>query len=534
MSMPRSFAVHDRSRALRDALAISMAALLLMMGEVAQATIDGAPISIEWIIDGGGLSAINTVVGPGRELDCSLSSELMCLLGYGGPGFYVDVSATGIELGGTSSNHTFTGGTSSEGARVTLTDLVNFVEDAQLISSGLSPAPEAKPAFASVFVDFFNRSGDTTTGTFVALTTTTTPDPVPGPQGSLISAIETTEETGYSRFTIPSMSPQGTLAYGAFSTGQLDIRVFDGNSASTVTDSIQNPLLVNVNPIDVNDAGDVTFWTFTAIERIFLVDGLGTTLLATGSSTELSRTPKLNNPGVVVFDRVYQIIASDHGIETIIEPATAPTPIGGSSPAINDAGLVAFLGFHGAVGNPDRGIYAGSGGALENWMNAGASSTDFLQGVQGLTESGEAVFRSTLDGGGAGIFVASAQGLRTVATTLEGYSGLSSTPGINNGGIVTVGSEDTILIETASGLQHVVGVGDGIGGWPITQIGFIGAIDDTGRIAFQAELANGTDGIYIARLAEDIPGLSATAQLGLVVLLGAAAWIRSNASASKA
>jgi hypothetical protein len=167
-------------------------------------------------------------------------------------------------------------------------------------------------------------------------------------------------------------------------------------------------------------------------------------------------------------------------------------------------------------------------------MNAGASSTDFLQGVQGLTESGEAVFRSTLDGGGAGIFVASAQGLRTVATTLEGYSGLSSTPGINNGGIVTVGSEDTILIETASGLQHVVGVGDGIGGWPITQIGFIGAIDDTGRIAFQAELANGTDGIYIARLAEDIPGLSATAQLGLVVLLGAAAWIRSNASASKA
>ena len=106
--------------------------------------------------------------------------------------------------------------------------------------------------------------------------------------------------------------------------------------------------------------------------------------------------------------------------------------------------------------------------------------------------------------GGSGVFRGDGSSIQTAATTGAAYSGFGSFASVTtNGGVsfaatLTAGGQG-IFTGADPIVNHVIRTGDMLSGSTVTSVAYyMGAMNDTGQIAFVVMLADGRQGVYIA------------------------------------
>jgi hypothetical protein len=129
-------------------------------------------------------------------------------------------------------------------------------------------------------------------------------------------------------------------------------------------------------------------------------------------------------------------------------------------------------------------------------------------GPTDINDSGQVAFlaaRTIVAGGGFGIFRGNGVLLDTIATTGSVFSQFGSTPSINNFGDVVFSADLTaggqgIFNGPNAVTNKIIRTGDLLDGSTVTSVALAsGAFNDLGQVAFVAALADGRQGIYVAR-----------------------------------
>lgn len=126
-----------------------------------------------------------------------------------------------------------------------------------------------------------------------------------------------------------------------------------------------------------------------------------------------------------------------------------------------------------------------------------------------INDVGTVAFRAGLDAGGEGIFTSSGGSITTIADSSGLFSSFRSVS-INNSGMLAFEANlDSggfgIFTGTNPIADKVVAIGDPLFGSTVTFLGAFGqeGLNDAGEVAFFANLADGTSGIFRAE-SEDI------------------------------
>lgn len=193
-------------------------------------------------------------------------------------------------------------------------------------------------------------------------------------------------------------------------------------------------------------------------------------------------------------------------------------------PTINDAGTVAFNAGLDAGGS---GIFTGNGEEASTIADTSGVFSYFSSPV--INDVGSVAFNAGLDAGGSGIFTGNGEEISTIADTSGAYSAFLSDAALNELGQVAFSAS---LDDGGSGIftgadpltDKVIAVGDTLGNSTVTEL-YIAhqGLNDSGQIAFRAELADGTQGIFRADLrAVPEPGesLVSVLTLGIILILG--------------
>ncbi len=383
----------------------------------------------------------------------------------------------------------------------------------------------------------------------------------------------------------PALNDAGQAAFlanltGTSGGGSDDIGIFRGDGTTLVQIAREGDAAPDANgsflnftfPV-LNNAGQATFVGFLTGSRVGISDssgifrGDGTTLVqivrkgeaapdANGSFSSLV-IPAFNDAGQAAFlsflTRTSGGNSDDRGIfrgdgttlvQIVREGDAAPDANGNfssfNSPALNDAGQVAFSGSLTGTsggGSDDRGIFWGDGATLTRIAREGEAAPDangnfLLFSDPTLNNAGQAAFWGSLtgtSGGGsddAGLF--RGDGATLVQIVRKGdaapdangsFSGFADPPALNDAGqaaffgVLTGTSDDRGLFfyDDGLGLIQVARKGDALLGSTITALDFSNGnvlgderngLNELGQVAYQFGLADGRSGIAIWTIPE--------------------------------
>ncbi len=339
----------------------------------------------------------------------------------------------------------------------------------------------------------------------------------------------------------PSINDAGTVAFSAaLNTG--DTGVFTGSGGAITDIAVGEGVgraapsfhLIPAAPA-INNAGTVAFETYTSGSS----GGLGVVYTGTGSpgkplttiasfSSALgsylitSINPVINDAGTVAFAALMpppsspffnepSILAGNGGPLTTVVPKTVePDYL-----ALNNAGTLAFAGStNGYIGSGGLFTVSSSGGPVTTIADSGSYS-----GPISINQAGTIAIRAVSPAGHTDIFTFSSSGRPLTTVVSGGFSfapgilTILDTPSINDNGTVAFsallrgGSGEGIFIGPDPEADRVIATGDSLFGSTVSNfrlfdeqdIGFsTRGLNNRGQIAFYAQLADGTSGIFRA------------------------------------
>ncbi len=197
-----------------------------------------------------------------------------------------------------------------------------------------------------------------------------------------------------------------------------------------------------------------------------------------------------------------------------------------SRPTINDSGTVALLGSI-TGGSANNGIFIGSGGSLTAIAVQGQSRPGTGTGMfstlldPAINAGGTVAFHANVVGGSASEGIFRNDGGSLTAIALQGqtapgpvagtFTSLSSGPSLNDSGTVAffaavggVGDRGIFLGDGQQTINAAI-TGQSLGGSTITNVALLSGADvggrsgfnEFGQVAYRADLANGSNGIFL-------------------------------------
>lgn len=306
-------------------------------------------------------------------------------------------------------------------------------------------------------------------------------------------------------FFNPSINNSGQVAFVQSSTG-LSQTVFRGSGGPLTSIASFTPVFgfggggFILSGTSINSSGTVAFWGNPGGGNVRIFTGTGggaVTAISPAGLGGLGLSPAINDAGTVAF------LATQGGQPVIFTGSGGPvTPVvqaGGQfvafgNPEINNAGTVAAFFVTQPVGG--RGILTAGGGAVTTLVDSAGPFANFSSNLS-INDAGAVAFRADTDAGGSGIFLASGGAILPIAD-IDGPFRFLEFPSLNNQGQVAFfGLLDTggrgIFTGPDPTADRVLGIGDPLFGSTVTDISLFGGLqlNDAGQIAFIASLADG-------------------------------------------
>ncbi len=295
---------------------------------------------------------------------------------------------------------------------------------------------------------------------------------------------------------------------GSYGPGQIGIYTGTGGVWNTI--AMTGPAFTGLTQdIAINDLGTVAFGGITPGGANGIYTGSGgpwTTVYQNPGPGTLLGMPDINNAGAVLFSQQLPtghqaIVKWAGGAPAVVYDTSGPFLHFADQPALNNAGVVAFLGEWDPGAGPGGGWGVYTDGLLEVGHQFGPY--DVFSGAPDLNDAHQVAFQARLDGGVTGIFVNT--GLPggspfTVADTSGPLFALSPFPSINSSGYVAYWADlDAGGRDLYIGNERIIGTGDTLNGQTISQLDvFRGGLNDSGQMAFWARFADGSEGVFRA------------------------------------
>lgn len=321
----------------------------------------------------------------------------------------------------------------------------------------------------------------------------------------------------------PSINNEGIVAFQAeLKAGGSGIFAGSGGATTTIADTSGNsPFSIFYTPI-INDGNTVAFRANLKKigSGIFTVsNGVTTTIAESTQPRGVFGNPAINNQGTVVFstnsNNSPAIEVSKGGATTkIVDSSSNAGSSGGSfasfdDVAINNADNVAFSATFGAVAPINRGIFVYSSGT-----NIGLPTTSTVADTKddcsfvanpAINDSKllTVAFNCTLKKGLTDVIAVSKGGTTTYIGNGGPFTSFSA-PAINNAGTVAFeailsGGSFGIFTGSDPVADKVIAAGDPLLGSTVTNLFFSkNGLNNKNQVAFYAQLANGTSGIFRA------------------------------------
>jgi hypothetical protein len=337
----------------------------------------------------------------------------------------------------------------------------------------------------------------------------------------------------FARFdTAPAINDRGVVTFAAdLKTGERGIFTGAGGRITTIADTSGSfssfPSFIFGARPSINDAGRVAFVaTLDAGGVGVFVGNGGPTVPATDSSGPFEAfgiSTGINNDGAVAFRALFEggegIFAASGDVVTTIADNGGPFD-SLDSVSINDAGTVAFKGFLDTGG---AGIFSGSGGQITPIADSSGPFDPFLFSDPSINSQGTVAFSGGPDSFTTGVFAGDG-GALAVLVGANGPLSFFGQPSINDSGAVAFEAffdGRGIYLGPDPLADKVVAFGDPLLGSTVFDVRLSSSgLNNSGQIAFYAELADGTQGIFRAT---PVPEPGGTLLLGSV-LAGLLAW----------
>lgn len=330
---------------------------------------------------------------------------------------------------------------------------------------------------------------------------------------------------------MPSLNNAGEVAFGAVLAPGVSGVFRAGPSGPHQTLADTSGPFIRLGFPRINETGRVVFGAEydtgrPEMARLYTSDGAVLTEIARwgpGLSDFSDFGPyAMNAAGTVAFvaNRLHQVYTGN-GDAPLLRVNGGPSGTTYSSVAINDSGAVVAPGLS-LVNRSSHLILAEGGTTRTLYDGPTAGFTSFSSPA--INNAGMVAFqaRRAVEGGEAvdGIYVGDGGEARLVADVSGPFAQVFS-PGINDGGqVVFVARLDADTNTLAHGIytgpdpvaDKVIRVGDELFGGTVARIGFLQGLNDHGQIVFAYELAGGVEGVA---LASPVPEPAAAAACGL-------------------
>lgn len=365
----------------------------------------------------------------------------------------------------------------------------------------------------------------------------------PGPLGGVVGTVLDLQ--------IPTLNESGVVAFSAeievptpppgWPSTEVSV-IFTGEGGQlTAMSDLAGPVFPAFDVPGINAAGEVTFLafegTYPSNDRIVKsTAGVLTEIASKATFGTVDAFPRIDDAGTVTF-HVYEPgevgLYQGDGTEAQLADYALLDSLG-SNPDVTGDGRVTFIRFDTPSGPAH--VFAGLPGALQVVAEEGSSVSGFASPIailcqsQAINAAGEVAFFAFLEDGTWGLFQADGTTIVPRVLTSDGFPGFSQgLLDLNDLGQVAFlaglgGFEDNVLYNGSDPVaDRVIGPGDPLGGSTVTEIRvfFPPFFNNRGQIAFRAELADGTVGIYRADPVEKVPLLGPA---GAGFLLAALLW----------
>jgi subtilase family serine protease len=305
---------------------------------------------------------------------------------------------------------------------------------------------------------------------------------------------------------LPAINGAGSVAFGGVRSGQEG--VFSGTGGSVTTIAVVGATFSAFGLPAIASDGTVAFPASLVAggAGVFRGSGGGTTIASSaGDLDTFAGACALGAGGVVAFQAVRDdgsqgIFTGVGAAVTVVVDSVSEALTEFGVPSLSSTGTVAFRAVRTAGGIAIFTAQAGAPAAVV--AESGSVFSDFGQ-FPAINAGGTVAFQAALAGGGQGIFTAAPGAAPvTVATTEDGFTALGSVAINGNGAVAflaTVGGATGIYTGPDASRQKVIAVGDALGGSTVVALEFgRDGLNDTGQVAFYAELASGVKSVYRA------------------------------------
>lgn len=334
--------------------------------------------------------------------------------------------------------------------------------------------------------------------------------------------------TAFSDF--PSINDAGTVAFRAsFDFGAFNVFTGPSTGGGPYNDVTQNgPFISTAFEPVINNSGTVAYyaWEQFGPHAIFTApaDGNGPVVTvvdnSAGNFTDFS-FPVLNNSGTVGFlatlsgggKGVYSSSASGGALTPVADTSSTFSDL--SKPSISSAGVLAF---RGVLKTGPTGIFsaaASGAGSITSVVDNSGTFSDFRGPA--INGAGTVLFQATKTAGGSGIYtapVASSHPVTTIAESNGVFSNFVNSNSSLYGPNVEIAINDSGAVAFFANLANggfglfnganpltnkIIGNGEVLFGSAVVNLAFSsGSLSDSGQLAFFYQLADGREGIAVA------------------------------------
>lgn len=211
---------------------------------------------------------------------------------------------------------------------------------------------------------------------------------------------------------------------------------------------------------------------------------------------------------VVIANRLrHAIVVGNGGPLTSIADTSGTFSVLDADPRINVSGQVAF---HGIRQDGSEGIFVGNGGALTIIADTSGPFASFSD-APAISDNGQVLFQATLKASSdgpqvPGLFVSASGSVYRVADANGHFISFGYAPAVNaQGQVAFLGTTRSGKVGIFTGgdpqVDRVVAIGDDLDGstvFDLSVLSFRTGLNNSGQIAFIAELADGRTGVYRA------------------------------------